>query len=469
MTSARQGSPFGEEGRTALFILTGAAVLSFLIMSGYNIVDYDAAALTWAAQRMLHGAVFGRDILEVNPPLCALIYMPAVIIGDLINLEWGVRIWMLLLVLASISCLWQTADKSLRVPVITVVLLFTTLAFPNYFAEREQIVFLLCAPYVAGFTADRRWAILSGVMAGIGFMMKPYFLIPLALIWVTRRRLGVEERAILVSGIAYALALLVFFRPYMFEMIPAAMATYWAISFPREMLVIHSAFILLLAAPVACIGVRPPQALPYLMATLGFTIAAILQQKGFIYHFIPAYGFLAVYLVVNILANRPVIAAMSAVLLFAEAALIWQVGMNWRTLYEQGGTLRPILQDEIDKSGSFTSLVPETFAAFPAAIHSPSQYVGMAGYPIFIPAVARYATGLAEGDPSTVNELALGQAIKELAKKPHLVITLKDDFVIDGRSFDVLGWLKRDSRFREEWKNYSPYKEIGQLLLFHRK
>lgn len=291
--AARRSNP------TSYVVLNVLAVVFFVLMPHYNIVDYDAAFLVWAANEMLHGAVYGRDILEVNPPLCVLIYFPAALLGKVVGLEWGVRIWMLILTLASLNCLWQTAGKALRLPVCTMLLLFVTLALPNFFAEREQIVILLCAPYVAGIAPDRRWGILSGLLAGIGFMMKPYFLIPLVLILVLRRRFGVEERTVLAVGAVYAVTVLLLFQPYLREMVPAAAATYWAISLPRGSMLLLTCLILFVTAPLALSGAQQSAAAPYLAATLGFTAAALLQQKGFVYHFIPAFAFLSLYLTVN--------------------------------------------------------------------------------------------------------------------------------------------------------------------------
>ena len=394
--------------------------------------------------------------------------MPAVLLGNFADLEWGVRLWMLILTLTSITCLWQTADKSLRLPVAAGVLIFVTLAFPNHFAQREQIVFLLCIPYIAGHSSERRWAILSGIMAGVGFLMKPYFLIPLAVMLAWRRRFGTEESAIIGVGVLYAAILLAFFRPYLWEMIPAGATSYWAISFPWETLLIQVAFILVLAVFAASIGAKQPEALPYLWATIGFTAAAVLQLKGFIYHFIPAYGFLALYLLAKCLGNKSMIAVIAALLILTEALAIGRYEIKWRNLYRQGDQLRPLLQAEIDNAGSFVSFVPEPFAAFPAAIHTTSRFVGLAPVPAFVAAVAGYATGLAEGDLAKVDALAMSQALRELGKSPELVLTLDKPYEIGGRSFDIIEWYKRDPRFREAWKNYVPDKVIGQLRLFRR-
>ena len=42
--------------------------------------------------------------------------------------------------------------------------------------------------------------VVIGVMAGVGFAIKPHFLIALALVFATRRRIGTEEWAIAATG-----------------------------------------------------------------------------------------------------------------------------------------------------------------------------------------------------------------------------------------------------------------------------
>jgi hypothetical protein len=395
--------------------------------------------------------------------------MPAALLGKVIGIEWGVRVWMLALSLVSLACLWQTAGKALRLPVAAMLLLFVTLAFPNHFAQREQIVLLLCAPYVAGVAPDRRWGILSGIMAGVGFMMKPHFLIPLALVFALRRKFGTEERAILAVGAAYAVTLLTLFQPYLLEMVPAAAATYWAISYPWDAMVVQSAFILLATLPMAFAGAPQPAARSYLAATLGFTAAAVLQQKGFVYHFIPAFGFLTLYLTVRTFNRNRTVALVMALFLVTVAMMAAKSTYHWRSIVDGQVAIDTALKAEISGAASYASLVPEPYPAFPMAIHSPSHFMGIAICQIFIPVVARLAADGAEGDQTEARNLALSQAIRELGNKPELVITLKVPYVVNGQSFDILGFLNQDPRFREAWGNYAPDRTIGPFLLYRRR
>lgn len=451
-----------------LVTLVVLAIATLFFLPRYNVVDYDVAFLTWTAGRLLGGAVYGHDVLDVNLPLAPLIYMPAALVSPLVGFDWGVRLWMLFITLLSLLCVWNITDKALRLPTTVVLFLFVTFAFPNHFGQREQIALLLCAPYVAAPAKGRGWALLSGLMAGIGFSLKPFFLIPFLAIMFVRRRVGTEERMILVVGAAYAFILLVFFKVYLLEMIPLAWATYWAISFPLAAKIGQPLFIVLASVPMSLAAAPQPQARSYLAATLGFTASAVLQNKGFVYHFIPAYGFLALYLTVMSFNARKAVALFMAVFLLLEAYMIMSSAQYWRGLQDEQRQVDAELREVIDKSESYTSFVPEPYPGFPLAIRTPARYVGIASIPLAITAVAKYELGFAEGDATLAKTFAVEQALRELANKPEVVITLNGSLNVDGRPFSMLDWLSKDARFREAWASYAPERTIGPFRIYRR-
>jgi hypothetical protein len=457
-----RSTPFQDQ-RILLFLAAVLVVATFGL-SSYLYINADVAFLVWAADQVLGPAVYGRDILDVNPPLCMLIYVPAALLAQFIGFDWGIRIWMLFLSLLALLVLWQVADRSLRASVATVLVLFLILAYPHHYAQREQIAFLLCAPYVAGPSLRRSWGLASGIMAGIGFLMKPYFLIPLALVFALRRRLGDEERAILLVGIAYGLVLVFFFQPYLFEMVPAATATYWAISYSWYQIALQVVVVLVGIAPFAMGGAVLLAARPFLMATLGFTIAAVLQSKGFMYHFIPAFGFLVMSLTVGISNPKQTAAKVAGLILLLQVAWLSGIVGLWLSYRQQTTQVNSRIQYEIDRAGSFASLHPNPFPAFPAAIYTHSKFTGIAICQIFLPAVKQLLAEQDAGKSNMAYELALSQAKRELGRKPNLVFTTNKNH--DGTSFNYLDWLLRDEEFRDLWKDYEDYRIIGPYSLY---
>ena len=240
-------SGFWESWKACGLVIAVTAAATLAIQyPGY--LNHDVAYLTWVADRVMHGAVYGRDVYDINPPLSFLIYVPAALLAQFMGFDPAIRLWTVAVVAVSIASLWQTADKSYRMPVVAALGIFVALAFPREFGQREQFALLLCAPYTAGHTPRRGLAVLNGVMAGIGFALKPYFLIPLALIFLTRRRLRLEEVAIAATGTTYAISIILFFQVYL--------------SHPGRMYgcFLNSSGLILYQSFMACIGDLLPRA-----------------------------------------------------------------------------------------------------------------------------------------------------------------------------------------------------------------
>jgi hypothetical protein len=467
MNETSQVMSVNQKRLNPVLLLAGLMTFGVVGLRSYQYINHDVAFLAWAADQVLGPPVYGRDILDVNPPLCMLIYMPVAFLAPYIGFDWAIRLWMIFLSVLSITTFWQTADKTLRLPVGVTFVLFYLLAYPNHFAQREQIVLLLCAPYVAGSNSSRGWGVTSGIMAGLGFLMKPHFLIPLALVFALRRKFGIQERAILAVGVAYAFALVVFFQAYLFEMVPAASATYWAMGFPWTKMAEQVSLILLAAVPLAAAGAMQPAIRAYFVAALGFAAAALLQNKGFNYHFIPAFGFLFMYLAAVMLDPKREVAGLAKLMIIIQIFYHGKSVVQWHHHGEIVASIDREFQSEIDNSKTYASLLTEPVPAFPAAIYTQSQFVGIAITQIFLPAVEHYATGLASGDQREANRLALEQARREVGRSPDLVFVSNYDR--DGNEFPYLDWLKQDEEFRELWADYHPSRTIGPITLYRRK
>lgn len=451
-------------------LLIVATVTAKAALTPINPLNHDVTFLAWTAEQVLGSLAYGRDIYDVNPPLAFMLYSPAAFLAPWTGYDPAIRLTVILLSALSIAAFWQVADRHMRVPLTIALALFFILAFPNHFAQREQFAFLLCAPYVAGASKGRGWALLIGLMAGVGFIIKPHFLIPLAMLVAFRRRLGTEEVAIGVAGVTYALAIVIFFQSYLFETLPAAAATYWAVYHPLRDLLLPTLAILGAALSLFAAGARQPSAQPYLIATIGFTAAAMLQRKGFEYHFIPAWGFLALYITAMRFNPKPIVGAMAGLFLLVEAAALGGLAYRWHLDEQRHKALANEVRREIDGSTSFASLVPQQpYPAFPDGFYTQSRFQGIAIAQMFIPAVAHYAVGEAAGDSRAAERLALDQAKRELAREPELVFTWAVNYPVKDKQFDILAWLNRDEGFKALWQNYHHTRTIGHLHLYRRK
>lgn len=462
---------FAQSWRACGLVILATFVVALVVQSpGY--LNHDVAYLTWVADRVLNGQVYGRDVYDINPPLNFLIYAPAALVGRLIGFDPAIRLWTVLVAAISIASVWQTAEKSIRLPVIIALGAFVALAFPREFGQREQFALLLCAPYAAGNTPRRGLAILNGVMAGIGFALKPYFLIPLALIFLTRRRLRVEEITIALTGATYAAVLLLLFQPYITEFVPMTGASYWTHGVNSIGAILM--FVLLVPGFIGFIwwfSAPQPGRSGFAMAALGFAAAVVIHNKGYAYHFIPAFGFLVLYLAASVRNSRPLVAGAAAVFLLLVAFRLSLVAMPWINDVEGRRTTIPALLHEIDRSRSFWVLTNYNYPAFPTAILTETPFVGISSNNNFFSAAAAIEAGVAEGDAATLARLARDQAVRELARLPELVIVSTEwsRYAALTTPVDGLAWFQRDARFRDLWAQYEPAGRVDSFELYRRR
>ena len=206
-----------------------------------------------ATRMWLEGKKLYIDIFDVNPPLIFWIYalpvyvsmhIPAVSDGNALAI-FGLGIVALVI---RISCRLiarhpEFANNATRRRQFAALLLFLFIFYTsnNFFFDREHIFLLLIFPYMLRFMpelARMRFSLpvraAIGLLAAIGFCLKPYTLIVFAAVqlsYMGRERkpdilYSVENAIIYVCGIAYLLCIGIFTPDYITVVIPMALATY---------------------------------------------------------------------------------------------------------------------------------------------------------------------------------------------------------------------------------------------------
>lgn len=462
-------SALGADNTNCLLLIL-ATIAANLALQSRKLINSDVAFLAWTARQVLGPAVFGVDIYEINPPLSFMLYSPAAMLSPALGMDIALKLWITALAALSITCIWNTADRELRMGVAIMLALFVSFALPNGFGQRESIAVMLCAPYVAGHAPRRGWAILSGVMAGVGFSIKPYFLIPLVLVFATRRKLHAEEFAIAATGLAYAAIIVIFFRPWLFDFLPYAIPSYGAVHINREDSWWLMGLIALAVLPLGIAGAPQPAARGFLMATIGFLIAALIQNKGFLYHLIAPWGFMTLFQLARIY-NRQVFTAVLAALFLLLSVGFFVKAMvdSFRHDRESRETVSMLLK-EIDTSSRFLMLGFSAFPAFPAAILTRSEFVGKSFWPVYLAPVMKMDLGEMKGDQPKAMRLALEQALAELARQPDIVISPVNREAARGHvPRDVLSLLSRNPEYDLFWRNYVLEKTVGDYEIYRRR
>lgn len=432
-------------------------------------LNHDVAFLSWVAHRVLGGAVYGRDILEVNFPMAFLIYMPAAMVEHFLGLSLAVKLWTFGLEIVSLLLLSRALPMANRGIVLMAFAAFLAFALPREFAQREQIAFILTAPWCVAAPRSKRHSIFVGVLAGIGFSIKPHFLIPLALLALYRRKFGYGERAIVITGALYAIALPTFFWPFLTDSLPLAQAAYWAIgSISNGVAPALVAGVLIITCSIAAIAARDALAKEFLIAAIGFLAAAVLQQKLFPYHLLPVWGFL-VLASASLFRERRLVAS---ALLVACTYVLAIVAMPWWRDSDGRAEEIPQLTAFLDRGSSFTVIAVHPYPSFPTALHTRACFLGWSNSHWFLPAVAKIATGQTNRTDPVAEEWAVRQAVTELSRSPDRVVVDTDWRRHTGllsRRFDAIAWLERNPEFLKLWKNYAKEAKVGEFLIYRRR
>ncbi len=195
-----------------------------------------------AAQRLLAGGSYLHGFFEPNPPLVILLNIPVIFLAKYtaFNSTDAFRFYVAILGLLSVGLSYNLlsriiADtKSLVVMLSAITLVMFIL--PNVaFGERESLFFILSLPYVwmvllriENKPVAASQALIVGLMAGIGFCLKPYFF-TLAFVletwllmhkknrlaWLRTETVGIGLVALCYLGIVF-----LFFSDYVHAVVP---------------------------------------------------------------------------------------------------------------------------------------------------------------------------------------------------------------------------------------------------------
>lgn len=280
------------------------------------LLNSDTAWLLTVCEKLLDGAVYGRDIVETNPPMSALIYMPAVLFARTtgLNADLCTLIYTLLLAFTSSRYLYRFLIKrNLIAPesqkYFGIALLFLTMIFPfGFITEKDHLALYFILPYLAisvgrysNSTISWKSCIISGLGLGITISIKPHYaLVPLFILveeCFEKKRLllffRTEYWIALSIIIGYILSLFAFFDYYIYKALPQLIPFYALSSRSFYMVFLNSIGILYIIGFIFTLIFMVKLPLTTVqkvfgIASLAFYTSFILQSKGYPYQLYPA-------------------------------------------------------------------------------------------------------------------------------------------------------------------------------------
>lgn len=473
------------------------------------------------SRAMLAGEVLYRDLIEINPPMNAYISMIPAWASGVSGLPIAMMSKVFTLALVLGITVWVTAlsrrtgVSNHSLPIIAATVIVAAALLPGHdFAQREHLMFVLILPYTLVLWnrgRDRHVplpsALAAGLAAGVGLALKPHFLlVPIALEVVSRLEAGAGERGswrrvctperMTVLGVLTMYGLLVLLRSEYVSLLRMTASTYAHFSsVDRVGLALSEEMLGLLACLLGVSRTRSEVGTlaRYLVAVGAATLMlAILQGKGWTYHFYPVVATVAsvTLLVAYDFGTRAWkslrdvrLADMAVMALFATVAL--HLVTSWTAAHDEFAAKRnPALAEQVkyladmQAQGSFLVLTAIVGLSFPLVNYTGLEWASPFPSMWWIRARPERRRRNPPGEDvadiriedSTERILAQMLVTKFRQSAPGTVLVDTVRYAdLGGASFPFVDYLKQYEQFRLEWRHYEREGEVGPFVVWVRR
>ncbi len=305
--------------RFAPWLALAALFVTALALRHWLAANTDVSWLLTVAERVLDGQRLYVDVIETNPPMAVLTYIPGVLVARMLGLPAEmvtdalvfVAIFISLAIAANILKHSRALEGSSGWPLALLGFAVLAVLPAKTFGQREHIAMIELLPALALYAVGRKAiarrsgrSLVAGVGAGLTMAFKPYFAIgifcglaALALQARSWRPLFVPENFIAAAVVAvYALVVVTCYPAFLSDIAPMVRDIYILVgASPVEMLKTPAVLIwaaLMFASLVLKRPGRIDSMLLLLLATsTGFMLVFFLQRKGWPYHSYPMIAF----------------------------------------------------------------------------------------------------------------------------------------------------------------------------------
>lgn len=301
------------------FLSIVAIFLFAIFIQNKLLMNCDASWFVYGARKvLLEGGNYLNNYTEINPPLILYLSWPVAALSHYFHSgeSFIFRGYVFLLAMISLSVCFVLIQKIFSRHLFNGWLCITVTAFCMMilpirdFGQREHLMIILTMPWFFSMALPLEKgaihagaAFFIGLFAGIGFFIKPYFLISFVFVeiyYAWRRKslvacIRLDTLAMLLALLSYVA--IIFFRhpDYLFVMLPMLSHAYFAL-FDYQ----WSEVLLNPGVPFYCLAVvmyffqnkkYPYQALSTVLflASTGFFLSYLIHRTPFYYHIYPVF------------------------------------------------------------------------------------------------------------------------------------------------------------------------------------
>jgi hypothetical protein len=237
----------------SITLLLTLAVIYFLGWSLQTqiLLNWDVSWLMHASAKLLAGGTYAKDFFELNPPLILYLYLPAIFITKVfgVTIIIALRAYFFLLGTLSLYLCHRLSLKFFCDDNKTAAFFLGTIATAFFilpleqFGQREHFLIILTLPYLLSVSCQldeprckQDFAIMIGLLAGLGFAIKPYFLITFLAVecyYMVRTRsfyawFRTEVLTIMMVIVFYLSIVCWLHQDYLFTVVPLNTRIYYA-------------------------------------------------------------------------------------------------------------------------------------------------------------------------------------------------------------------------------------------------
>ncbi len=463
-------------------------------------IDDDVAWQLWIARQLNGGFRLYTDVSEVNPPLWFWMAQASTWIADGLHIApvFANRICIAVygfvgLLLVAHFCRYLVSENT-NAWLVSLSLAYFGIGWV-FFGQREHLAFMAAIAYVFIFVSraqhvpvSRKLAIATGLFVAFGIALKHYFGLvviglELWLLWQRRQHRQSIRHKIMrpelvtlgCTALLYGSAIVWLTPAYLHEVVPLIRLAYQHYDFNLWFLLNERSFYLIIALGLVLFTSKfevSSVVQTMLVAMALFFIIAVLQSKGFFYHYLAVYSLLfsvASYLFITKIHQQRSIAITSimVVILIALASRFLFYGIY------QNGSIRVFKAElaALSKTGPIV-LLSSRAASTITASQMLGQSWGQRYYLLWMaPILSIDDSQRTAAERQAVNDLRRSLVDDLVCQSPDIMLvdTGKDEHSMQGATINYMAFFSQDARFAKLLNSYKHIKNLDYLMVYKKQ